>query len=55
MIPVVSKLYFLDEGYATAHGPLAGLRFGVKDSIDVAGLHTSNGSKVLPRAVSAAH
>ncbi|KAK8080932.1 hypothetical protein PG997_008750 [Apiospora hydei] len=44
MIPVPSKLYHLDAD-RTAPKPLAGMRFGVKDSIDVAGLHTSNGSR----------
>jgi Asp-tRNA(Asn)/Glu-tRNA(Gln) amidotransferase A subunit family amidase len=45
MIPVPSKLYHLDEDRTKTKKPLAGLRFGVKDSIDVAGLHTGNGSK----------
>ncbi|KAK7955865.1 uncharacterized protein PG986_005087 [Apiospora aurea] len=44
MIPVPSKLYHLDAD-RTAPKPLAGMRFGVKDSIDVAGLHTGNGSR----------
>ncbi|KAK8052464.1 hypothetical protein PG993_003849 [Apiospora rasikravindrae] len=41
---VPSRLYHLEADH-TAPKPLAGLRFGVKDSIDVAGLHTSNGSR----------
>ncbi|KAK7957946.1 amidase signature enzyme [Apiospora saccharicola] len=45
MIPVPSKLYHLDEDRTKTKKPLAGLRFGVKDTIDVAGLHTGNGSK----------
>ncbi|KAK8060099.1 amidase signature enzyme [Apiospora saccharicola] len=39
---VPSKLYFSD---ATDDKPLSGLRFGVKDNIDTAGLQTGNGSK----------
>ncbi|KAK8042980.1 amidase signature enzyme [Apiospora phragmitis] len=45
LIPVPSKLHCLDEDCTTKPKPLSGLRFGVKDSIDVAGLHTGNGSK----------
>ena len=42
MIPVPSRLYFSN---ATDDKPLSGLRFGVKDNIDTAGLQTGNGSK----------
>ncbi|KAK8033678.1 hypothetical protein PG991_003076 [Apiospora marii] len=45
MISIPSKLYHLGEDRSATKKPLAGLRFGVKDSIDIAGLHTSNGSK----------
>lgn len=41
-IPVPSKMYYNDP---TPELPLKGLRFGVKDAIDVAGLETGNGSK----------
>ncbi|ORY70496.1 amidase signature domain-containing protein, partial [Pseudomassariella vexata] len=42
MIPVPSRIYAREP---TTERPLAGLRFGVKDVIDVAGLETGNGSK----------
>ncbi|KAI0127231.1 amidase signature domain-containing protein [Xylariales sp. AK1849] len=42
MIPVSSKLY---DGKPTQERPLAGMRFGVKDVIDIAGLETGNGSR----------
>lgn len=41
-IPVPSKMYYRDP---TTDHPLKGLRFGVKDTIDIAGLQTGNGSK----------
>ncbi|KAI1335997.1 amidase signature domain-containing protein [Xylariaceae sp. FL0016] len=41
-IPVPPKLY---QGSPDDDRPLAGLRFGVKDAIDIAGLETGNGSK----------
>ncbi|KAK9791967.1 putative Amidase signature domain-containing protein [Seiridium cardinale] len=41
-IPVPSKLYYGDP---TPEFPLKGMRFGVKDAIDIAGLETGNGSK----------
>jgi Asp-tRNA(Asn)/Glu-tRNA(Gln) amidotransferase A subunit family amidase len=42
MIPVPPKSYFRDPNPAL---PLKGMRFGVKDSIDIAGLETGNGSR----------
>ncbi|KAK6845687.1 amidase signature enzyme [Apiospora arundinis] len=42
LIPVPSRLY---TSFATNEKPLSGLRFGVKDNIDTAGLQTGNGSK----------
>ncbi|KAI0173507.1 amidase signature domain-containing protein [Hypoxylon sp. FL1284] len=41
-IPVPSRLY---DAEPTAELPLAGMRFGVKDAIDIAGLETGNGSR----------
>ncbi|KAI1860850.1 uncharacterized protein JN550_011165 [Neoarthrinium moseri] len=41
-IPVPSKLY---DSEPSEEQPLTGLRFGVKDAIDIAGLETGNGSK----------
>ncbi|KAI0154665.1 amidase signature domain-containing protein [Xylariaceae sp. FL1272] len=42
MIPVPSRLYTIESSPSK---PLAGLRFGVKDAIDVAGLETGIGSR----------
>lgn len=41
-IPVPSRLYYPPPTYEL---PLSGLRFGVKDTIDIAGLRTSVGSR----------
>ncbi|KAK9769174.1 hypothetical protein SCAR479_02418 [Seiridium cardinale] len=42
LVPIPSRLY---NKSSSASKPLAGLRFGVKDAIDVAGLQTGVGSK----------
>ncbi|KAH9906472.1 amidase signature domain-containing protein [Xylariomycetidae sp. FL2044] len=53
-IPVPSRLYYEQPSSSSSGGggggdggekPLAGLRFAVKDTLDVAGLETGNGSK----------